>query len=89
MANFSDLPFEVRLLIAQYLPKSQLLKLKSLNSVFLKCWTDARWKRVEVYVSSDTSDSERTMKLLQRVLYVPDENPLNSMLNNRVETPSW
>ena len=46
MANFIDIPTEIWVLIASYIPKSQLVLLKSLNGFFLNCYMDRRWNKV-------------------------------------------
>jgi hypothetical protein len=76
MANFSDLPAELWLLIAGYLPKSQLFQLKSLNSLFLNCWMDMAWERVQVTIDSDEFP-DRNIDLLLRVVYVHKKNLMN------------
>lgn len=65
MANFSDLPFEIWHLIAEYLPRSQLFKLKCLNSFFLNYWLDHNWKRVHFRV--DNFDCRPPFRLLRRL----------------------
>jgi len=62
--RFSDLPTEIWLVIAHYLPKSQLFELKSLNSFFLSCWLTIRWKEITI----NTLFPDRTVDLLMRVL---------------------
>ena len=66
MAEFSDLPNEIRLLIAVCLPRSHLSQLKSLNSFFLNYWMDIAWKEVTI----DTQFPLSTVNLLQRMVYV-------------------
>jgi len=66
MANASDLPTEIWLLIAQYIPRSQLFRLKSLNSFFLNCWMDIKWRKVLI----DTEFPHRAVRSLSRMVYV-------------------
>jgi hypothetical protein len=65
MANASDLPTETWLLIARYLPKSELSQLKSLNGFFFNCWMDMTWKQVMI----DTEFPHRAVRLLSRMAY--------------------
>ena len=64
-ASFCDLPTEVWLLIAHYLTKSQLSKLKSVNNFFLNCWMDLEWKQIHVDITARYS--ETVVRLLGRV----------------------
>ena len=66
MANASDLPTEIWLLIARYLPKSQLFQLKSLNSFFLNSWMDITWRKVMI----DTEFPQQAVRSLSRMVYV-------------------
>jgi len=68
MANFSDLPSEIWHLIARYLPESQLLKLKCLNSFFLNYSMDIKWKRVVVQI--DNFDSKGPFCFVRRLVCV-------------------
>ena len=65
MAKFTDLPSEIWVLIASFIPKSQLFHLKSLSSFFLNCWMDRGWK--DLLIRRDASKYEM---ILQRVWYV-------------------
>ena len=65
MANFSDLPSEIWLLIAEYFPTSQLSKLKGLNSFFFNYWMDVKWKHVIVQI--DNFDSKTPFRFLRRL----------------------
>ena len=69
-ANFCDLPTEIWLLIAHYLSKSQLSKLKSVNSFFLNCWMDLEWKHVFISITPTFSKTIAlfTVRLLRRVV---------------------
>jgi hypothetical protein len=65
MANFTDLPPEILLLIAQYLPTPRLSKLKWLNSFFFNYWMDRKWNRVNVQI--DNFDSKMPFRVLRRL----------------------
>ncbi len=65
MVKFTDLPSEIWGLIANFIPKSRLFLLKSLNSFFLNCWMDLRWKELLIR----RNDFKYEM-ILQRVGYV-------------------
>jgi len=81
MSKFSDLPIEIWLLIASYVPESQFFHLKSLNGFFLDHWMDTNWDYVEI----DT-DTTKAVPLLLRVLYVNNQQSyLNWVLKLRVE----
>ena len=71
MANFSDLPTEIWHLIAQYLPASQLFKLKSLNSFFLNYYMDLEWKKFNVHI--DNIDPKGPYHFLRRLECVHDK----------------
>lgn len=64
--SFSDLPNEIRLLIASYLPRSQLFRLRLLNSFFLNHWMDLTW----AFVVIDTQFPTRAVPLILRLVYV-------------------
>ena len=66
MAKASDLPTEIWLLIARYVPKSQIIQLKSLNSFFFCCAMDIDWQKVVI----DAKNSDGAARLLSRIAYV-------------------
>ena len=86
MANFSDLPTEIWLLIARRLNIACLARLKSLNSFFFNCYMDKRWERVEID-NIDTSFAAKVVHDLERMVY--DLRIFSSIFaDNVVVTPS-
>ena len=66
MANFRDLPTEIRMLIIQDLDLSDL---RLLNSFFFSLWMDSEWKSVDISIWVP----DEAIRVLQRMMYVDKE----------------
>jgi hypothetical protein len=63
MADFSNLPTEIWLLIVADFSYDEFLNFRSLNSFFFNCWMDTQWKSV-------TIGTNNSVRLLKRVVCV-------------------